>query len=622
MTCRLILMSFVTLSLASSLATAQVPKSKRGSGQPVGTSIEFNLDAGPDAIAFSLVIGRTGEPSRVMTDYQKSSIIRWTPLDEGVYDVTGRALYKDGSEKFATIPYEITSVTGGPLVAPVVSPTPLPLVALYSAPACPDGAEMVVHFTTGDPVTDTSTNARACDPQYSMNFYLGGMRAESTYFIQHELRDADTGQTIGFGQQSSFTTGSISPIVPAASVLTPATPQSSFIDKVILHSPVIGNPQGPIFPLPYAADIAGAVIWYNDRLAGGTLVRPAGNGLFLYIMDSENGGRDLVIFDLAGNIQRSTNIDTINRQLTAMGEDIISDMHHDIRPLPNGRIAALGTVERILTDVQGPGDINVLGDSIVVLDQNLQVEWYWNSFDHLDVTREAVLGETCEDGSGGRGCFQFFLAPTANDWTHGNTITYHATDGNLLISLRHQDWITKIDYRDGAGDGHVVWHLGNDGDFEINSPFPFPFPWFSHQHDPNFANATDLVVYDNSNVYCVSFGEELCNARGRVYRLDEQNMVATLIHDVDLLVESLAVGSSHLLSNGNYFFSSGLADGDQSYRSVVHETAGSGFIINEHEQTTAVYRSHRLPSLYSALPDLSGLPLPVARERKKSRRTR
>ena len=29
------------------------------------------------------------------------------------------------------------------------------------------------------------------------------------------------------------------------------------------------------------------------------------------------------------------------------------------------------------------------------------------------------------------------------------------TDGNILVSMRHQSWVLKIDYNNGAGTGNV-----------------------------------------------------------------------------------------------------------------------------------------------------------------------
>ena len=57
----------------------------------------------------------------------------------------------------------------------------------------------------------------------------------------------------------------------------------------------------------------------------------------------------------------------------------------------------------------------------------------------------------------------------ANDWLHTNAIQGTA-DGNIIISERSQDWVLKINYANGKGDGSVIWHLGAGGDFTIVNP--------------------------------------------------------------------------------------------------------------------------------------------------------
>jgi arylsulfate sulfotransferase len=59
------------------------------------------------------------------------------------------------------------------------------------------------------------------------------------------------------------------------------------------------------------------------------------------------------------------------------------------------------------------------------------------------------------------------LATVAQDWLHANSLWYDPADGNLVISLRNQDWIVKVAYQNGAGNGSVVWRLGNQGDFTM-----------------------------------------------------------------------------------------------------------------------------------------------------------
>ena len=102
---------------------------------------------------------------------------------------------------------------------------------------------------------------------------------------------------------------------------------------------------------------------------------------------------------------------------------------------------------------------------VLVLDPDFQVKWAWDAFDHMDVRRGPVLGEVTQPGS---------PEPTgvvpllpAVDWLHVNSVALSPADGNLILSVRHQDWVIKIDYRNGAGDGHVVWRLGQGGDFTL-----------------------------------------------------------------------------------------------------------------------------------------------------------
>jgi arylsulfate sulfotransferase len=74
----------------------------------------------------------------------------------------------------------------------------------------------------------------------------------------------------------------------------------------------------------------------------------------------------------------------------------------------------------LLTNVQGPGTVDVIGNMLLEFDLNLQVVWTWNAFDHLDPSRLATLGETCTNGQ--TGCPPLVLATVANDWLHGNSV--------------------------------------------------------------------------------------------------------------------------------------------------------------------------------------------------------
>jgi hypothetical protein len=244
-----------------------------------------------------------------------------------------------------------------------------------------------------------------------------------------------------------------------------------------------------------------------------------------------------------------------------------------------------------MTDVQGPGTYNVLGDMIIVLNDDLQVIWFWNTFDHLDVRRAAVLGQTCGAG----GCPTLFLAPTANDWVHGNSITY-TPDGNLLYSMRHQDWVIKIHYANGAGSGDVLWRLGKDGDFRFISDDPWP--WFSHQHDPAFVGGdySLLSVFDNGNTR-FDF-DKTAHSRGQLLRLDEMRRTATLLVNADLGTYAFALGSAQPLAGATYHFNVGWVLESAWSRGV--EVDGSGRPVYTLQAAAPVYRSVRMRDMYSA----------------------
>jgi hypothetical protein len=243
---------------------------------------------------------------------------------------------------------------------------------------------------------------------------------------------------------------------------------------------------------------------------------------------------------------------------------------------------------------------------VLVLDSDFQVKWAWDAFDHLDVRRGPVLGEVVSAGS---------PEPTAVvprlpavDWLHVNAVSLSPADGNLIVSLRHQDWVIKIDYRNGAGDGHVIWRLGQGGDFTLNSADPTA--WFSHQHDAHYIDDHTLILFDNGNTRQAS--DPTAHSRGQVWTLDETNMTATPILNVDLGGYSFRLGSAQRLSNGNYSFLSG-SEGQiprDTARSI--EVRPDGTPVYVLGMSSPEYRTFRVRTLYEGTGDaLAGAPQKV-----------
>jgi hypothetical protein len=395
----------------------------------------------------------------------------------------------------------------------------------------------------------------------------------------------------------------------------PPGPGSDPDQDMIFHSLTGATANSNRVPNPIATDLSGRVEWYYDPqqsglgittfsigtlLPGGTLLG-AGNDRFS-VRNNQDVLREI---DLAGDPVRETNLAAVNAQLTALGHEISYGFHHDVQRLPNGDTLVLAFTERKV-DIHGT-PANYIGDLILVLDEDFQVAWAWDAFDHLDVNRGPVLGEVVNQGEPGPDS----VVPDypAVSWLHDNAVSLSPADGNLVLLQRHQDWVIKIDYRNGAGDGHVVWRLGQGGDFAVNSADPSP--WFSHQHNAHYIDDHTLILFDNGNTRRAS--DPTAHSRGQVWTLDETSMTATLVLNADLGSYSGALGAAQRLANGNYSFTLG-TNGPPPVRPPAHtiEVTPGGVKVHDLEASTPVYRSYRVRTLYEGTSDvLAGAPLKV-----------
>lgn len=547
---------------------------------PVGSTVTWTANASGSGLRYQFAVGPLGGALQIVRDYSSVNTFPWTPSDhEGTYTIQVKV--KSSTDSGLAIEnYVITSRATGS--SPVVSHTNNPLVALYSMPPCPSGRNARVRFRAPDETIWQSTPFKKCNGTTSLNFYIAGMRASTTYTLQ---QDVYNGPFDTIGPLESFTTGAIpsSVVLPASSTPLAASAPNKTTYPVLLVSPIGG-------PTAYATDLQGRVIWYAAVFQSGLLTRPVPGGTVLgFFRDDSGVFRDLRELDLAGNLVRETNTIVLSDQLKARGTDPVTTISHEVIRFANGDTALLATVEKVAD--QGAGPVDVLGDMIIVLDPNLQVKWSWNAFDHLNVKRPAILGETCRTGQGG--CPPIFTPgfTVANDWTHANSVTL-APDGNLILSMRHQDWVVKINYQNGAGSGSILWTLGRDGSFRTASGDPFPWP--SHQHDAEFEPNGLLSLFDNGNTRVAEQGGG--NSRGQAWQIDEANKVANPVVNLNLGDFSLATGSAQLLSNGNYHFYLGVITNHS--KSEEYNTSN----VRQFEQdlpTTTGYRTFRMRSLYS-----------------------
>jgi hypothetical protein len=611
--------SFAVCVLAACLFPLQAPAAPRlqlasslPSPQPTGTTVGLTAtatDPDPGVLAYRYSIAHGGA-SRIVRDFSQDGGFDLAGMvGDGLYLV--QVVVRNNSTHLTakkSLLFRFDSRVVGN--QPVASATENPLVALFSAPACARGSRIRVKFSarTGTP---TTTDWRACDPASSNNIYVAGMRQHATYSMSAQVRGR---AGIANGPALSFTTGGVPPNLPDVVPVVPANAGTSLADGVLVTDSVgIGATVG----YPFATDLLGRPVWYyaafdDPAQAGGLLTRVLPGGTMLVLANGKNASdamtqlQILREIDLAGHALRETNASRIREQLDAMGLEsdctpggtvcASGTFHHDAIRLPNGHTVVLLTQERMYpAGTQGSSaPIDILGDVVVDLDQDFQVAWFWDSFAHLDVDRAAILGETCTPGF--QACPPLFLASVTNDWLHPNTLEY-TSDHNLVISLRHQDWVIKVDYRDGAGDGHVLWRLGAGGDFSLASNDPYP--WFTHQHDAGLEADGTFTVFDNGNTRVFDNPGTTENSRGQVYRIDEDDRVATPLVNADLGVYSSALGSAQPLGNGNYHFLAGfLSSGPTQYNQSI-EALPDGTTNLRLQAPGLAYRSFRMRSLYA-----------------------
>jgi hypothetical protein len=211
---------------------------------------------------------------------------------------------------------------------------------------------------------------------------------------------------------------------------------------------------------------------------------------------------------------------------------------HELRILPNGRALLLGRRTRFADMSAYGGRPNAALVDLVIqeVDREGNVWWEWDASEHFDVA------DATSD---------IDLTNSVVDWAHCNAIDIDA-DGNLLLSSRHLDEVTKID----RATGEVLWRLG--GEECRNNQFTFLddflveggdtlFFGFSHQHGVRRLASGHILLFDNGNLKPDKF------SRAVEYELDEAAFTAKRVWEYRASpdVYSSEMGFAERLSNGN-----------------------------------------------------------------------
>lgn len=430
----------------------------------------------------------------------------------------------------------------------------------------------------------------------AVTILVAGMTASTTYHMRAAVASSGTPEFVD--QDHTFATGSLpGDKIPALTATT--TPGQTPNSGIELLDLVTLSPSGTRLNV-VATDLAGNVIWYYDPGSVATTIPqpvkllPDGNMLIDYAEPGVDG-TDSVLeeIDLAGNLLWQMTAADLNQALAAAGYNLtLIGTHHDVAILPNGHLVVIASENQNFTNLTGyPGTTAVTGDVIIDLDTNRNPVWVWSEFDHLDVNRHPLP----------------FSFP---DWTHTNAVIYSPSDGDLIISIRNQDWIMKLDYEDGKGSGAIVWTLGYQGDFTLVGGTD-PDDWFYAEHAPYLATSAssgvfELGMFDNGNnrpisgIPCGAEAYSPCFSTVPIFQLDETAKTATLMWRDKLSVFSFFGGYAQTLANGNVEFDECAATLTPTSADVyeVTQTASPQVVWHMQISNQYAYRAFRMPSLY------------------------
>ncbi len=208
---------------------------------------------------------------------------------------------------------------------------------------------------------------------------------------------------------------------------------------------------------------------------------------------------------------------------------------HDLLILPDGHYMLMAKELRVMDmssyywfgpngNLPGSTTAEVTGVAIQEFDENKDLVWEWLAHDHFNIEDVDTA---------------WLKGPDKVDWTHSNAIEVD-TDGNILLSSRHFNEITKINHETDS----IIWRLGGKAN---QFTFTNDTLWFKGQHDIRRISNGEITLFDNGKLHTPPL------ARALNYSLDETNLIATLEWEYfyDSAVNSMSWGSYQTLEDGN-----------------------------------------------------------------------
>lgn len=328
--------------------------------------------------------------------------------------------------------------------------------------------------------------------------------------LSNEFLNINANKLIPNGTPSIIQDESLPPDFPEITVLAKDKPSQgyTFLCNFIKFAP------GPNTPYLMVLDNMGRPLLYKKMNESCLDFKVQNNNVFTYFV--------------GGTVEKfySTKPDFEPLDSFYCGNGYITDTH-ELLLLPDNKAYMMSyDSQRVdMSQIVQGGDSNaiVVGLIIQEIDENKNVIFQWRSWDHFEIT-----DATHEN----------FLAHVI-DYVHGNAIAIDY-DGNVLISSRHMDEITKINRQTG----NIIWRWGGK-----HNEFTFTNDTirFSHQHNIRFISNGNYTLFDNGNFHTPPF------SRAVEYKLDQINKTATLKWQYRNTpdIYAFAMGNAQRLDDGN-----------------------------------------------------------------------
>jgi len=381
---------------------------------------------------------------------------------------------------------------------------------------------------------------------------LFGMKPSTTYHFQ-AVSATEEGEELR-SEDATFVTGPL----PFPTLATEVTYHDAELaepgwtltnlslgDGIEQRAAVIFDEQGEVvwyYEMPGEqgrADVEVSLVREDRILIGGAIVT----------------GRRPVEVDLSGEIRWAGPEQT--------GSEIeIGGMHHTFQKLPNGDyITMFFDFHHGLVDV------------IEEFDPDLHSIWTWNTYD--------------------------YLPDSETEYPQGNALHVDLDEDVLFYNAHVEGTLYKID----RTDGHVIWTMGADQDFEIESGDGDD--WFLRTHAPEVRSDGHVLFYDNGTA-------ERGYSRVLEYVLDEEAMLATLVWEYpgDLTDDrwyNRIWGEADRLPNGNTLITAGSAQKGDAQGRIFEVTADGAKVwemwlgSTDPTEVAGSYAADRIPVLVGLL---------------------